>query len=164
MAFATGSQPLRNIPKYLNLTWQLYFMIVFVAVFCMFVISFLSVVGRVDPFRTQIRPFWTQIWPFPNVCQVRFYYPAVRGQLWPARTRHGRPWLIRAPGSTARTPRKLCKKLFSEAPESMVKKWSFDGSGPPQKMCPKSGQKMVPAKTWDHSNTCLLYTSPSPRD
>ena len=35
------------------------------------------------------------------------------------------------------------KKWFSGTPESMVKKLSFDGSGPPQKMCPKSGQKIV---------------------
>ena len=34
------------------------------------------------------------------------------------------------------------KKLFSDPPESMVKKWSFDGSGPPQKMCPKSYQQI----------------------
>ena len=37
----------------------------------------------------------------------------------------------------------LVKKWFLDPPESMVKKWSFDGSGPPQKMCPKSCQKMV---------------------
>ena len=73
---------------------------------------------------------------------------------------------IRLPGSTEsdfKNTRKMVKKWFSEPPENMVKKWSFDGSGPPQKMCPKSGQeinkkltKIVPAKTWDHLNTIFL--------
>ena len=35
--------------------------------------SFLDVFGRFNPFWIQIRPFWTWIWPFPNVCQEEFY-------------------------------------------------------------------------------------------
>ncbi len=30
--------------------------------------------GQCNPFQTPIRSFWTQMRPFPNFCQVRFYY------------------------------------------------------------------------------------------
>ena len=66
---------------------------------------------------------------------------------------------IRLPGSTEsdfKKTRKMVKKWFLDPPESMVKKWSFDGSGPPQKMCPKSGQKMV--KKWSQPRPGTIKT------
>ena len=72
---------------------------------------------------------------------------AGHGWQWPTMAGNGRPpRLIRAAPSTEsdfKKTRKMVKKLFLDPLESMVKKWSFDGSGPPQEMCPKSCQKIV---------------------
>ena len=51
---------------------------------------------------------------------------------------------------------KLLKNLFSDPQESIVKKMSFDGSGPPKKMRPKTCQKIFPARAWDHLNIIFL--------
>ena len=48
--------------------------------------------GRFNPSRTRIRPFWSWMRPFPNVCHVRFYWPG-----WPclAMACQSWPWLVR---------------------------------------------------------------------
>ena len=58
------------------------------------------------------------------------------------------------PGRTGH--RQMVNTKNSAFQKSMVKKLSFDGSGPPQKMCPKSGQKMV--KKWSQPRPGTIKT------
>ena len=69
---------------------------------------------------------------------------------------HGWPWSAMAglgPG-----PGRYTQDVPLEGPKKkMIKKWCFDGFGPSQMTCPKSGQKMFkklskngPGKIWDH--------------
>ena len=55
----------------------------------------------------------------------------------------GLSWIYKGSALYSKKTQKMVKKWFLDPLESMVKKWSFDGSGPPQEMCPKSGQKIV---------------------
>lgn len=68
--------------------------------------------------------------------------------------------VIKAAGSTDsdfKKTWKIAKKKCLRTPKkTLSNKMSCDGSGPPQTMRPKSGQKVIPARTWDHLDTFFL--------